>query len=98
MRFRCSGSRKASQVDEARSKLSMQVRSFISCIPIIVLVFFFGCSSQDNAMNDKRPNLALTPEEQAALERDERLMQAARQFNEQNGTSDKSFAELFPTA
>ncbi|MCP4003498.1 MAG: ankyrin repeat domain-containing protein [bacterium] len=46
-------------------------------------------------MNDGKPDLELTAEEDAALERDEAIVEAVRQFNE---GSDTSFAELFPNA
>lgn len=49
-------------------------------------------------MNDRQAKLELTDEEKAALKQDELLVEAARQFNEQQGTSDTSFAELFPNA
>jgi ankyrin repeat protein len=46
-------------------------------------------------MSDDTSSLKLTAEEKAALDRDEAIIKAARQFNE---GSETSFAELFPNA
>jgi ankyrin repeat protein len=76
----------------------MQSSTPACCFLIGMLTFMLGCTSKDTTMNDRHPNLELTDEEQTALKQDELLVQAARQFNEQQGTSDKTFAELFPNA
>lgn len=62
---------------------------------LAAFAFLLGCGTQDIAMNDDDSGLDLTAEEQAALERDDALVEAAKQYNE---GSDTSFAELFPNA